>query len=281
MASKYKRFYLFRVKFIRDHQKNIFDDGATPEQIFINAIKEKPSIKLPRGGEWKLSNLENIGIHGGKFAVGRITQANTDKYDYSSDEFIETKDQQGPFATIYFDSRLGVVAIEEKSKVNSKVDATAKRLHDLLNQSDAVSNRMIKCRVQELRDPDDFIKKIKESTRVLSLRSTFTGPNPVDADDYFQKPLEVYADKSKADRGVIQIFGSNLDKEVVIAVARTNAATSNDASAKIEKNGRIDVIPLKKIKCSFSSLANKDSAEIFNAMHQRYEQVRYEGNNNN
>ena len=115
----------------------------------------------------------------------------------------------------------------------------------------------------------------------MSLRSTFTGPNPTDADEYFQRPLEVYADKSKADRGVIQIFGSNLDKNVVIAVARTNAATGNDASARIEKkDGEFDSIPLKKIKCSFLSNINDGKVNIFNSMHIRYEQVRYEGNDN-
>lgn len=281
MASKFKKFYLYRVKFIRDHQKNLLDDGATPEEIFTEAILEKPSVKLNKGGEWKLANVEKIGINGGIFVVGRITQKNTDKYDYLVDEFVETKDEQGPFASIYFDSKLGVVAIEDKSKVNSKIEATARRLNDLLDESNAVKNRMIKCQVDEIRDPENFITKIKESIRVLSLKSTFTGPNPTDADEYFQRPLEVYADKSKADRGVIQIFGSNLDKGVVVAVARTNAATGNDASARIEKkDGEFDSIPLKKIKCSFLSPINDGKVNIFNSMHIRYEQVRYEGNDN-
>lgn len=276
MNQRNKKFFLFRVKFIRDHQKEIFDDGASPELIFNEAIREKPLVKLRRGAEWKLANINDIGIDGGAFAVGRISEANTERFDFSTDDFIEARDYQGPFSIVFFSSKTGVVAIEEKSKVNSKVSATAKRLYDLLESTNAVRRRNVRCIVDPIIDPDSFIEKIRKSTHVLKFRATFTGPNPSDADEIFQKPLEVYATRTKADKGIIEVSGANLDKNVVIDITRSNAATGNSVNARIETKGFIETIPLRGINANFTVQAAKSQAEIFNKMLDRYEQVRHE-----
>lgn len=279
MAPKIRKFYLFRVRFIRDHQQDIWDDGATPEEIFSAAIREKPSTKLKRGAEWKLANLNEIGNEGGYFAVGRISNASMEKFDFDANEFIEQKDQQGPFSLIFFNKKKGFVAIEDKSKVNPKVEATAKRLGDLLSSTSAVTTRKIKCVVDKIVDPEGFIQKIANCTHVLRFRAHFTGPNPIDADEIFQKPLEVYAEATKADKGVIEVTGSNLDKNNLIAITRSNAATGNSVSATIEKNGITETIPLKGITANFNTPV-EDSIEVYNNMLNRYAQVRYESDRN-
>ena len=169
-----------------------------------------------------------------------------------------------------------MVAIEEKSKVNSKVSATAKRLYDLLESTSAVRRRNVRCVVDPIIDPDGFIEKIRKSTHVLKFRATFTGPNPSDADAIFQKPLEVYATKIKADKGVIEVMGANLDKDVVIDITRSNAATGNFVNARIETKGVVETIPLRGINANFSAQSDKTPTDIFNKMLDRYEQVRHE-----
>lgn len=277
MSFKKRKFYLFRVRFIRDHQQDILDDGATPENIFLEAIREKPSTKLPRGAEWKLANLHEIGVDGGCFAVGRISSASMEKFDYDANEFIEQKDHQGPFSLIFYNNKIGFVAIEDKSKVNSKVEATAKRLSDLLSSSSAVRTRNIKCVVDKIVDPEGFIQKIENSTHVLKFRAYFTGPNPIDADEIFQKPLEVYAAETRADRGVVEVSGSNLNKKNLIAITRSNAATGNNVTATLEKDGIVSTIPLKGITANFNAPV-EDLVNVFNKMRQRYEQVRHAEN---
>lgn len=276
MAQKNKKFVLFRVKFTRDHQKDILDDGASPEAIFIQAINEKPLTKLNRGAEWKLSNIDQIGKNGGAFAVGRISQANTDRFDFQRDEFVEATDYQGPFSTIFFDRTLGVVAIEDKSKVNSNVGATANRLKDLLDSTQAVKRRKVRCEVDDIIDPEGFIQKLRNSNHVLKFRATFTGPNPTDVDAMFQRPLEVYASETKADKGIIEVTGSNLDKEVLVDITRSNAATGNTVTARIETRGVIETVPLKLVRANFSVTTPKDRRHIFNQMIERYDQVRHE-----
>ena len=278
MSSKIKKFYLFRVKLIRDHQKDMFDDGASRANILAAAISERPSIKLKRGAEWRLANINPIGINGGSFAIGRISQANTEKFDFEANQFVEQQDMQGPFAAVFFDASIGVVAIEDKSKVNSKVEITARRLHDLLQHTQAITSRSIACRVDKIMDPQGFIQKIMGCSHVLKFRATFTGPNPIDADAIFQKPLEVYAEATNAERGVIEVIGSNLDKENLIEVTRSNAATGNIVSAKIETRGLVENVPLKGLPASFNTLQNEEEAFVYNLMQERYAQVRHADN---
>lgn len=275
---KAKKFYLFRVRLIREEQGDIFDDGATREKIFLDAIREKPSVKLTRGAEWRLANVAYLGAHGGSLAVGRISQANTEKFDFEANEFVEQQDQQGPFASVFFDAMKGVVAIEDKSRVNSKVDLTARRLQDLLKSTVAIRSRGVNCRVDKIMDPQGFIEKIIAATHVLRFKSTFTGPNPIDADAIFQKPLEVYASATHADRGVIEVSGSNLDKESLIEITRSSAASGNAVSAKIETKGIVENIPLKGVAASFSVSQGEDEPSLFNLMQDRYSQVRHANN---
>lgn len=279
MNLKNKTYYLYRVKFTRDHQKEIFDDGASASEIFSESIISKPSVKLNRGGEWRLANLTEVGTDGGYFVVGRISKSKADKFDFSKELFFEDEDYQGPFARVYFNKKLGIIAIEDKSKVNSKVDATADRVKKLLLSTNAVKNRKVRCEVEEIRDPEGFVRQVLSCDKVLGFSSHFTGPNPIDADQYFQKPLEVYADLMKASQGKIQVQGPNLDKEMVVAAARTSASTANGASARIQKGSVKKTIPLKKIKTSFHS-TDHDSTETYNLMMDRYDQVRYAENNN-
>lgn len=264
MSLKAKKFYLFRVKLIRDHQKDMFDDGASRANILATAINERPSIKLKRGAEWRLANINPIGVNGGSFAIGRISQASTEKFDFEANKFVERQDMQGPFAAVFFDTSIGVIAIEDKSKVNSKIEITARRLHDLLQNTRAITSRNIACRVDKIMDPQGFIQKIMDCSHVLKFRATFTGPNPIDADAIFQKPLEVYAEATNAERGVIEVIGSNLDKESLIEVTRSNAATGNVVSAKIETRGLVENIPLKGLPASFNTLQNEEEAFVYN-----------------
>ena len=278
MSLKAKKFYLFRVKLIRDHQKDMFDDGASRANILATAINERPSIKLKRGAEWRLANINPIGVNGGSFAIGRISQASTEKFDFEANKFVERQDMQGPFAAVFFDTSIGVIAIEDKSKVNSKIEITARRLHDLLQNTRAITSRNIACRVDKIMDPQGFIQKIMDCSHVLKFRATFTGPNPIDADAIFQKPLEVSAEATNAERGVIEVIGSNLDKESLIEVTRSNAATGNVVSAKIETRGLVENIPLKGLPASFNTLQNEEEAFVYNLMQERYAQVRHADN---
>lgn len=272
-----KKFFLYRIKFIRRGQIDAFDDNASPSNIFSSAITEKPSINLIRGSRWKIGNIFQIGKRGGKFAVGRITNALVDKFNEESNDFFEGRDNIGPFAMVYFELELGLLAIEGKSKVNSDVGQTAKRIASLFENSTAVKNRGVYVSVEEISDPEGFIEKIRKSSQVVRFKASFTGPNPKDADALFQKPLSVYAGAINAAEGEVTVSGEKLDKDIVISVARSSAATANKASATIISAGRRQFIRFQKGPKVINISRNASDIDIFNEFISSYQEVKANG----
>jgi len=71
--------------------------------------------------------------------------------------------------------------------------------------------------------------------RVTRFAATFRGPNPFDADEYFQKPLSVYLLATDGEKGKAQVQGKDLNRQALQEVTRSTAATGNEASARITK----------------------------------------------
>jgi hypothetical protein len=90
-------------------------------------------------------------------------------------------------------------------------------------------------RVDKIRDPETFVQKILSAYAVRRFKANFTGPNPIDADELFQKPLSYYCQKMRGDQGSVSVAGRSLNEETVIAVAKSTAATGNAASALIQE----------------------------------------------
>lgn len=276
-----RKFFLYRIKFIRRGQTDAFDDNAPPSQIFSEAITEKPSIKFTHNVRWKIGNIFRIGNRGGKFAVGRITNALVEKFNEESDDFFEGVDNIGPFATVYFDIEIGLMAIEGKSKVNSHVGQTAKRIESIFDNSKAVNSRGVYVTVEEISDPEGFVEKIRKASHVLRFQASFTGPNPNDADALFQKPLSVYAGAINAAEGNVTVSGKNLDKNVVINVARSSAATANKVHASIISDGKRKVIKFIKGPKRLDAARNASDIDIFNEVISSYKKVKADEENTN
>ncbi|MBF4339166.1 hypothetical protein EAY42_29205, partial [Vibrio anguillarum] len=103
----------------------------------------------------------------------------------------------------------------------------------LFEKSETVINTGAEVKVNFIPDPQGFIQKIRGAYAIKSFKATFTGPNPVDADELFQKPLSVYAQQIGAQTGALEVKGEALNEEVVESVAKSTAATANTASARI------------------------------------------------
>lgn len=88
-------------------------------------------------------------------------------------------------------------------------------------------------------DPESFLEKLYSAYAVKRFRATFTGPNPIDADELFQKPMSYYCQQLGADEGSVAVKGESLDDDAVAAVAKSTAATGNTASALIQVEKRL------------------------------------------
>lgn len=271
-------YHLYRVKLIKPAQFQLFSNDVKTSQIFEEAINEKPSLVLKEHNVWHIANIEYIDITGGRFAVGRTTKTTVEKFDNASGDFIKQIDDSGPYTLVYFYSDIGLIGITKKTKVAPDVKSIASRIKGLFEKTAIVQSFGIEVRVDPIPDPESFLEKIKNAYSVTKFKASFTGPNPVDADELFQKPISVYCSALGGENGSIQVFGESLDKDVIEAVTKSTAATANTASARIKTERNKKPVPVylkgEAVKISIDDDASSDVA--FYEIRQIYDGVRYD-----
>lgn len=265
-----REYHLYRTKFIKPVQLPLLGQDRSSSQIFLDAINDKPEYRSSTGSEWHLGNVKLFDEYdgfSGSFAVGKTTKTTVEKFDTSTNDFINELDDSGPYTLAIFDASIGLLGIAKKSKLSPDVDSISRRIKDLLSTTKVVVDLGIDVRVDIIPDPEDFIEKLRGAYAIKKFRVTFTGPNPVDADELFQKPLSVYAQKMGAACGVLEVVGDALNEDVAESVAKSSAATGNTASARIIP-GRGKKVKNIKMKGEAVVFSLDESAPIVDAIEQ-------------
>lgn len=237
-------YHLYRVKFIKPAQIDLFGETNTPADIFWKALSEKPSKEMRRSNVWHIGNIEPFDDETGCFAVGRTTKTTNEKYNDNTGDFIEEVDDKSPYTYVIYDKSIGLIGIAQKSKVAKDVKAIASKIRQLFERARVVLESNVEVRVDHIPDPDDFLVKIRNAYSIKKFKASFTGPNPIDADELFQKPLSVYCQKINGQNGSVEVHGTSLNEQTVEAVAKATAATGNTASARIQPRRGKRTIPI-------------------------------------
>lgn len=229
---------LFRVKFIRPSQSSFLHDALTPAQLLLAAVQQKPSAELRKGYQWHIGNVHRYENDTGYFAVGRTTTSTIEKFDTESGNFVEEELEESPYTHCVFDPAIGFIGIAKKTNISQTTKGIANRLEQLLSLAAVVQENEVAVEVRPIPDPDGFLKAIHDAYRVYTFSATFRGPNPFDADEFFQKPLSVYLSAANGAKGKTTISGEDLNRDVLTEVTRSTAATGNEAFARIQKSKR-------------------------------------------
>lgn len=268
--------HLYRIKFIKPAQTKLFLPSTSPRDFFEEALKVRPAVTLRQNHVWHIGNVEYFDNDGGRFAIGRTTKTTIEKYDDQTGNFIEETDDSGPYTFVYFDASLGLLAIAKKSKVAPTVGSIARKLQLLFARTDLAWNAGIEVRVDIIPDPEDFLQKLHSAYSIKGFRADFTGPNPVDADELFQRPLSFYCQQMNAKNGSVSVSGDALDEGTVATVAKSTAATGNHASALIQpsRGSRLVSIAFKGNATKLLVEADEHKDEVLQKMRGEYSEVR-------
>lgn len=269
-------FHLFRTKFIRPAQGLLFTADLTAQDIFESCLKERPSLELRKNNVWHIGNVEHLVPYGGRFAIGRTTKTTIEKFDQNSGNFTELIDDSGPYTYVYFDSRIGLLGIGKKSKVAADVKAIARKIQKLLARTKLVTYNKIDVRVDFIPDPQGFIEKVSNAYAVKRFKTHFTGPNPIDADELFQKPMSYYCQQLDGQQGSVVVSGEALNDEVIVAVAKSTAATGNGASAliQVDRGSRPTSISFRGDAAKVVVAQDAEVEETLSAIQQAYREIR-------
>ncbi|MBO2595627.1 hypothetical protein [Shewanella algae] len=244
--------------------------------IFLKSIHDKPEYTLSSGSEWHIGNVKLFDDFSGSFAVGRTTKTTVEKFDKESGDFVDELDDSGPYTVVIFDARIGLIGIAKKSKLAPNASSIARRIKDLLSTTKTAIDTGVDVRIDIIPDPEDFLDKLRGAYSIRKFRATFTGPNPVDADELFQKPLSVYAKSIGASSGTLEVIGEALNEEVAESVAKSTAATGNTASARVvpSKGNKPKNIKMKGDAVVVTVAEEATNTQVLEQMHEEYTRVR-------
>ncbi len=238
---------LFRANFIKSSLPSFFEHNLSSPELLLRAILEKPSSAPKKGYIWHIGNVELFSQATGQFAVGRTNRSTIEMFDAESGNFLEQEFETSPYTRCVFDAEIGIIGIANKASLVPSVKYLAFRTQDLLAHTEVVLETNTYVNIAPIPDPNDFVSTLETAYRVSRFTATFHGPNPFDADELFQKPLSVYLYSANGNKGKAQIQGEDLNRDVIQSVARSTAATGNEASATIrrEKGQRSTVVHLR------------------------------------
>jgi hypothetical protein len=226
---------LFRVKFVLPRQQSFLHYPINRIEVFLASLREKPDSQVRAGYRWHIGNVALYSNTSGYFAIGRTTRSTVEKFDVETGNFVEEELETSPYTHCVFDADIGFIGIAKKPSLSPTTDGIARRIEELFSRTTQIVENRIRVEIAAIPDPESFLREIEEAYRVLQFAATFHGPNPFDADEYFQKPLSAYLLAADGERGRTQIGGKDLNREVIQAVAKSTAATGNEASAKVQK----------------------------------------------
>lgn len=276
MTNTTIEYHIFRVKLIKPKQKTLFYIESTPREIFEFGLNSRPYKETRKNKVWHIGNLEYIEDGGGRFAIGRTTKATLEKFDEPSGNFIEELDDSGPYTFAYFDSVIGLIGIAKKSKVATDINVIANKIALLLESTHLANINGVQVLVVPIPDPEHFLQKIQSAYAVKKFKADFTGPNPVDADALFQKPISIYCKQINGEFGSVEVKGVALDKETVQEVAKSTAATGSLASAVIvkERGDRPIGISFQGETIKIALAQDVEKSTVLKEIRKAYNQVR-------
>ncbi|ADB15458.1 hypothetical protein Psta_0773 [Pirellula staleyi DSM 6068] len=269
---------LFRIKFIRPSQQSFLYTELTPQEVFKISLKERPSIQLSGGRTWHIGNVQDYDSKNGYFAFGRTSKTTNTTFDDSTGNFVEKDFETSPYTHVVFNSTIGILGIAHNHRLGRSSVSISAKLERAFEATSVVTQNNIEVVIAPISDPEGFLKTVLNAYRILKFTAHFTGPNPFDADEFFQRPLSVYASTANAKKGKAMIAGESLNKDVVAEVARSTAATGNKATAQLKKYKNQAPVTIglteEPIKRRFDE-STHDPQIVISELKSLYDQVRH------
>lgn len=226
---------LFRIKvFPRDKQGSLFDDGRSPQQAIKNAIEDQATSRRYRGAQWHIGNVEPVGEQGLYFRLGRGSRAMLSQIDEETGNFTEAVFENAPYTHCLIETPLELCMVARNSRLAPSTESIAKRLQAVLNQSATAERLGARFVVGVISNPDQFLSLLAEAYSIQSFTFWVQRRNPIDADEDFVQPFERLVGAANAFSGRATVKGHDLASAPLERIARSAAATGDDARAKLK-----------------------------------------------
>lgn len=230
---------LYRVRIL----EGLFGLKRPRSAIIRDAIYERAFVEN-RGFVWTIGNITPIDEDGLYFKIGRRSGVSLGEYDAYVGQFSDSMTENWPSTHVFCDTRIGIIAVARNSKLTDDSYTVARRIQNALSKSQTAQDPPVTILVDPIYSSDDFMETLRRSYSIRVFSFEFTPPNPFDAEELIQKPLENYVQEARGRRGEVKIEGANLNHETVEDTARSAIASGNEAKALVQLERRQKPVPI-------------------------------------
>lgn len=156
----------------------------------------------------------------------------------------------------------------------------SKLLNDVLNFGTPTDRRI---EVSTISDPSNFLSNLLEAYVVKRLTFEFGEPNPWDANDDIQRPLQRYLREIEGNKGSTTVEGDDLNRNTAEEIVKATAASGNDAKARIKQSADSGITTIK-LQGNPASMAAEDleneegRIDVFRRLRDLYINIRRSAN---
>jgi hypothetical protein len=253
-------FQLFRIRVYPSQQRDLFDKDRTRPEMLREAIESLPSGEFRHGLIWHIGNITAIDESGLYFRLGRTSTSTLEIYDESEGGFVDQEFETAPYTHAIVDVELEVCAIAKKTRLSPATPGIARQFARLLNESPKATEFQALFEIDEVKDPEDFIAHLKGAYSISKFWVLFSRPNAFDAHEHFVKPFQRMVEASNGEKGRAELKGQNLNATTLETVARSAAATGDDAGAWMKPSRQARRVK-KRLKGSSVNTSQEDVAD--------------------
>lgn len=271
---------LYRVKITRGAQMDTFEGTLSPQEILRRMISEKPTSRGAVLSRWHIGNVVNVDDSSVYFRLGRTTRSTLPVLNSESGDFVDQPTESAPYTHCFVDIDTEVCALAVKTSLSATTDGMARQLQRLLADTVAAKENRVEVIVSAVSEPEQFLEALRTAYAITSFTVTFTKPNPHDADALFIKPMEKLTAAVGGNSGQTTIRGPDLSQEPLADLARSAAATGDNAIARVtpEKGKKTVRRSLRGHNARIASDEDPASPEgqrkIVNELRKRHKKIR-------
>ena len=275
-------FQLFRTKVYPSQQRELFAREGTRPQMLRETIQSLPSGEFRRGLIWHIGNVTPIDESGLYFRLGRTSTSTLEIYDEGEGGFIDQEFETAPYTHAIVDVELEVCAIAKKTRLSPTTAGIARQFVRLLNESEKAVEFQALFEIDDVKDPEDFIAHLKRAYSISKFWVLFSRPNAFDANEHFVKPFQRMVEESNGEKGKAELKGQSLNSETLETVARSAAATGDDAGAWIKPSQHARRVK-KQLSGSSGNTSQEDVADerqrqtLLDRVRELYRRIRGDG----
>ncbi|WP_420594592.1 hypothetical protein [Deinococcus sp.] len=249
--------------------------------LIQNALYEPVSIEN-HGFTWTFGNRSVIDGDAILFRVGRRGGVNLSEYDRGMSRFRDFVTENWPSTYVFCDIRLSVVAIVKNHNLAGDSETVAHRIEDILKRTSAMVDAFVSVSVKPIGSASDFMSELRSAFLIKKFAFEFKPPNPFDAEEIIQKPLERYLREANGSSGEVEITGNNLRAAVVEDTARSSISSGNEVKATIKRNRQSRAEPISSRSypetirgVAFDPDDSASIASVLELVRRKYEEGRF------